>query len=206
MNRSTLRLMRSSRLSSGFRRRPAVITTILLVATSSKSPALMRWSATRLAPCRRSEAWPRAISLLASIRQMRLTTPPHCRAKAVMLPTSPPPPIMLTFMIEFSNMNFWPCSATASRLNATKGRHHLIRDRLYDFFQIRVFGVVRVTILLLSVKGIRLRSKFTVAAVKDAVAAQITVLASEARIVIAQALLDVEKLLGLPLGEVVHAP
>ena len=42
-------------------------------------PAVMRWSAARLAPCSRSRAWPWAMSLLASMRQMSLTTPPHCK-------------------------------------------------------------------------------------------------------------------------------
>src|SRR4051812_34769521 len=44
------------------------------------------------------------MSLLASIRQILLTTPPHCRAYAVMLPTSPPPPMMLTFMMYLSGL------------------------------------------------------------------------------------------------------
>src|SRR5260370_263444 len=58
----------------------------------------MRWSATRLAPCRRSSACPWASSAFASIKQMLLTMPPHCKANAVELPTNPPPPMMLTFM------------------------------------------------------------------------------------------------------------
>jgi hypothetical protein len=79
---------------------------------------------------------------------------------------------MLTFMIEFSNMNdSGRDSLPASRLNVAEGRHHLVRNRLDDFFQIRAFDVVRMTILLLSVKGIRLRSEFAVAAIEDAVAA-----------------------------------
>ena len=35
------------------------------------------------------------------MRHKLLTTPPHCKANAVMLPTSPPPPMMLTFMRPF---------------------------------------------------------------------------------------------------------
>ena len=75
----------------------------------------MRWSAVRLAPCSRSVAWPWATSLLASMRQRWLTTPPHCRAYAVMLPTRPPPPMMLTFMGSFipelsrSEVEPWLC-------------------------------------------------------------------------------------------------
>src|SRR5262245_60066661 len=75
------------------------MTTTLLLAMSLMSPALTRWSAVRAAPLSRSRAWPWAMSLLASIRQRWLPTPPHCSAKAVMLPTSPPPPTMLTFMV-----------------------------------------------------------------------------------------------------------
>src|SRR5438034_515637 len=44
------------------------------------------------------------MSLLASMRQMLLPTPPHCRAYAVMLPTRPPPPMMLTFMGIFRRL------------------------------------------------------------------------------------------------------
>src|SRR5438132_10646392 len=59
----------------------------------------MRWSpGTRHAPLSRSVATPCATSLLASITQRPLTMPPHWSAYAAMLPTSPPPPMMLTFM------------------------------------------------------------------------------------------------------------
>src|SRR5262249_1154502 len=52
----------------------------------------------RLAPCSRSMACPLAISLLTSTSVILLTTPPHCKAYAAMLPTRPPPPMMHTFI------------------------------------------------------------------------------------------------------------
>src|SRR3954449_4008045 len=50
------------------------------------------------APCSRSSAWPRQRSAFTSSRSIPLTMPPHWRANAAHEPTSPPPPIMLTFM------------------------------------------------------------------------------------------------------------
>src|SRR5579883_1620668 len=58
----------------------------------------MRWSATREAPWSRSSASPLTRSALRSIRSIWLTTPPHWSAKAADEPTSPPPPMMLTFI------------------------------------------------------------------------------------------------------------
>src|SRR5438876_352487 len=57
----------------------------------------MRWSAQKLAPCNKSSACPSANSLLASMRQISETTPAHCSAKPVQLPTNPPPPMMEIF-------------------------------------------------------------------------------------------------------------
>src|SRR5260370_34070505 len=67
----------------------------------------MRWSAQRLAPCNKSSAWPSAKSLLASMRQIWLTRPEHCRANAVQLPTNPPPPMMETFT-ESPHKRYFP--------------------------------------------------------------------------------------------------
>src|SRR5262245_20813789 len=53
-------------------------------------------------------------------------------------------------------------------------------------------------------KSLLLRSEFAVAAIKDTVATQVAVFAPETRIVVAQTLFDIEKLLSLALGEVVH--
>src|SRR5262249_49038268 len=108
------------------------------------------------------------MSLLASIKQIRLTTPPHCRAKAVMLPTSPPPPMMLTFMMKFQSEGFAPRSAFASRLNAGQCRHDLISHGLHDFLHVR--GVLGFAVGLLTMKSLRLGSELAVAAIKDAVA------------------------------------
>src|SRR5207244_1472334 len=57
-------------------------------------------SAAKLAPCSRSSAWPETNSALTSNRAISRTTPPVCKAKAAQEPTSPPPPIMLTFILR----------------------------------------------------------------------------------------------------------
>src|SRR4051794_20405582 len=94
----------------------------------------------RLAPCSRSVAWPSATSLLASMRQMSLTTPPHWSANAVMLPTRPPPPMMLTFMWSVSKVLLpSPRRGEGARdLPACpiQPRHHLIGDRLHQFLDV----------------------------------------------------------------------
>ncbi len=74
--------MRSSRLSSGLRRRPAVITTILLgrdVAVVAGGDALV--GGDEVAPLSKSVATPYATSLLASMTQMPLTTPPALKPR-----------------------------------------------------------------------------------------------------------------------------
>src|SRR5262249_24745380 len=180
-NRSTLRLMRSSRLSSGLRRKPAVMTTTLLVATSSIVPAVMRWSATRLAPCNRSVAWANAVSLLASVRQRRLTTPPHWSAYPVMVRLRPSPPMMLTFMRftrEIRRRRF----AGASRLHV-QGCHHLVGDRLHQRFEVRHRSSVAVAARLRL--ALARRHGLGVTAAEGVVRAQVTVFAAvEADIVV----------------------
>src|SRR5687767_9030962 len=59
---------------------------------------------------------------------------------------------------------------------------------------------------LVPLEGLRFRSKLTVAAVEDAVAAQVAVLVLQARVVVPQTLLEVEQLLRLGVAEVVDAP
>src|SRR5438132_14434678 len=111
----------------------------------------MRWSPTRLAPCRRSTACPRAMSLLASMRQMWLTTPPHCKAYAVMLPTRPPPPMMLTFMHISSS--------------GTQCRHDLIGDDPHQRFDVRSWRRLSIGagegMVLVAFEHLRLGGKFT---------------------------------------------
>src|SRR5262245_25750587 len=188
VKRSTLRLMRSRRLSSGLRRRPAVMTTALLEAISSMPPALMRWSATRLAPWSRSVAWPSARSLLASMRQMLLTTPPHCRANAVELPTSPPPPMMLTFMEDPRRVSHRACER----------RHHLIGDRPDELLHVRCCRDIPVTAHL-AVAHLALASgllRLLIATTERIVRAQVAVLATvETDIVVTQTFLEIEQLL-----------
>src|SRR5690606_7410195 len=62
----------------------------------------MIWSATLGPPCRMSRAWPAAKSALTSSRAISRATPPHCSANPAQEPTSPPPPIMLTFIANLS--------------------------------------------------------------------------------------------------------
>src|SRR5262249_14833365 len=84
-------------------------------------------------------------------------------------------------------------------------RHDLIRDGLHHFLQIGTFRGLWIAVLFFSIKSMRLRNEFAVAAVKDAVAAEVAVFAAEARVVVTEPLLDVEQLLRLPLGEIIHA-
>src|SRR3954463_4127544 len=60
----------------------------------------MTWSAVLGPPCRMSRAWPCAISKLTSSSAISRTTPPHCSAKPALEPTSPPPPIIETFILR----------------------------------------------------------------------------------------------------------
>src|SRR5437016_12813968 len=63
---------------------------------------------------------------------------------------------------------------------------------------------MRLAVLFLRIKSMRLGNELAVAALKDAVAAQVAVFAAKARIVVAEPLLDVEQLLGLAFGEIIH--
>src|SRR5207245_10902480 len=83
--------------------------------------------------------------------------------------------------------------------------HYLIGDRLHHFLQIGGFRGPSVAILFLGVKSMRFGNEFAVAALKDAVAAQVAVFAAKARIVVTEPFLDVEQFLRLPFAEIVHA-
>ena len=91
--------MRSSRLSSGLRRKPAVMTTTLLVLTSLMSPAMNALIRDEAGPVQEIER--DALGhVLVGVDEADVAgdAAAHCRAYAVMLPTRPPPPMMLTFM------------------------------------------------------------------------------------------------------------
>src|SRR5687768_8648474 len=85
----------------------------------------------------RSNASPAAICSLASRRWISETTPAHWRAKAALLPTRPPPPMMLTFILvrrlrvkAFRTWLFQPPRNLARRRSSAGGGHDLVGDRL----------------------------------------------------------------------------
>src|SRR5437899_719165 len=75
-------------------------------------------------------------------------------------------------------------------LKAGQRRHHLIGDRLHHFLQVGGFRGPGMAILFFWVKSVRFGNEFAVAALKDAVAAQVAVFAAKARIVVTEPFLD----------------
>src|SRR5712692_8000374 len=118
--------------------------------------------------------------------------------------------MMLTFMIvsldsiDFQSAPRWVAAKRTLSLEACQRCHYLIGDRLHHFLQIGGFRGPRMAILFLGVKSMRFGNEFAVTALKDAVAAQVAVFAAKARIVVTEPFLDVEQLLRLPFGEIVH--
>src|SRR5439155_26034809 len=103
----------------------------------------------------------------------------------VILPTRRPPPMMLTFRLISSS--------------ETQCRHDLVGDDPHQRFDVRSRRRLSIGagggMVLVAFEHLRLGGKFTVAALENAVAAQVAILAAEARIVIAESFLDVEQLL-----------
>src|SRR5580704_61752 len=120
-NSSTLRLIKSRRLSSGLRRSPAVITTMSDPAICSIPPPVIVWSATSEEPCIKSSACPSASSRFTSTSAISRTMRPACSAKPAHEPTSPPPPIIATFIgVDVSRR---VGQARASERRPTVGNH-----------------------------------------------------------------------------------
>src|SRR3954465_5826775 len=93
-----------------------------------------------------SSACPLQRSALTSIRSMPLTTPPHCKANAAHDPTSPPPPMMLTFMrqapIDLSScFTLFVGSARRGLPGAVQSVHDLVGDGLDQGVDIGAAGV-----------------------------------------------------------------
>src|SRR5271167_2366051 len=102
---------------------------------------------------------------------MSLTTPPHWRAYAVIEPTNPPPPMMLTFMCQSSALGH--------------ARHHLVGDGFDQLIHVRF--PMQMTICrrrLFALARVRPRAGLGVAAIDQAVAAQVAVLGAEPRVVV----------------------
>ena len=116
MKRSTLRLMRSSRLSSGLAAQAGRDDDDVAGGDVAHVAGVDALVGDEAGAVQQVERLPLGQSALASIRQMLLTTPPHCRANAVELPTKPPPPMMLTFMGASNSFKI------QSKLNAS-GNH-----------------------------------------------------------------------------------
>src|SRR5262245_55646137 len=107
------------------------------------------------------------------MRQSSLTTPLACNANAVQLPTSPPPPMMETFI-------------ASTRLQL---RHHLIRDRLHQLVNVsrhRLGFAIRLALAgvavdaanavrLVALKDARLQHKLRVSRGEHAVAANVAI-------------------------------
>src|SRR4051794_22189298 len=98
----------------------------------------MTWSATSAEPCKRSSAWPSAISALASIIAISRTTRPVCSANPVQEPTKPPPPMMETFMvlIQKQGRHSRETELNYCRLLAVDRCEHAIGNEFHERFLI----------------------------------------------------------------------
>src|SRR5262245_44604720 len=159
----------------------------------------------RLAPCSRSRACPSHWSWFTSIRLISRTIFPACRANPAHEPTSPPPPMMLTFIFYAPRSHALRGNALSDALRPdlllTECRHDLLGDCPDEGFHIgpggnrhRRRGLQVSWERRRRVEGARRRQRFLVSVAESRVPAQVATLDVKPRVVEAESFLQVQQL------------